>query len=106
MVKGDWPRCLLWTGNLVWNQRVLDLGLKHRFDIALGGYTCHILEHWDFAPGIARGNILGKLPRCPHVWSDGSLVADWVSVLLRLGRTCLPMYLCRHGAIVNEVGAS
>ena len=85
MDKAGWPRCLLWHGWLPalsgdddgdpWAVDAADVASK-RLEVALGSYVGEGQEAGgEFSP--AEGEV--PLAGAPDVWSDGSLVSDWVS---------------------------
>ena len=98
MDKSQWPGCLLWHGWLLLLSGVngespwavtADDAAVNMLESALGAYSSHIFQGWDFPQSVDWDSAADRMPPHPDVRTDGSLVRwfcfCWVWGLCSIG---------------------
>ena len=86
--KVHWPRCLLWHGWLrllsgvnrasPWSADASE-GACYMVEVALGRYSSNLLAEWGPSDGYDVVEVASSMPDHTNVWTDGSLVLEWVT---------------------------
>ena len=86
--KAHWPRCLLWHGWLPtlsgvngaspWAVDATE-SAAYQVEAALGRYSSDLIADWELPGDFDHVDAAASLADHPDVWTDGSLILDWVT---------------------------